>query len=103
MGYAKCFSKWLSFGGDVIAENEPEEQQKRLRYNDLVASAAAFYTHPQTIEDIEDHSLGRALDCFGLEMPDMLRWSGPEIRREAVGDRRLEVPSGTQDRTYAIP
>ncbi|MCW3656514.1 transposase, partial [Burkholderia cenocepacia] len=27
------------FGGDVIAENEPEEQQKRLRYNDLVASA----------------------------------------------------------------
>ncbi|SDH86382.1 Tn3 transposase DDE domain-containing protein [Paraburkholderia phenazinium] len=33
------FSKWLSFGGDVIAENEPEEQQKRLRYNDLVASA----------------------------------------------------------------
>lgn len=33
------FAKWLSFGGDVIAENEPEEQQKRLRYNDLVASA----------------------------------------------------------------
>jgi hypothetical protein len=23
----------------VIAENEPEEQQKRLRYNDLIASA----------------------------------------------------------------
>nr|WP_231935961.1 transposase [Burkholderia sp. Bp7605] len=33
------FSKWLGFGGDVIAENEPEEQQKRLRYNVLVASA----------------------------------------------------------------
>ncbi|WP_341679368.1 Tn3 family transposase [Niveibacterium sp. SC-1] len=33
------FAKWLSFGGDVIAVNEPEEQQKRLRYNDLVASA----------------------------------------------------------------
>ncbi|MFU7548162.1 Tn3 family transposase, partial [Pseudomonas paraeruginosa] len=25
------FSKWLSFGGDVIAENDPDEQQKRLR------------------------------------------------------------------------
>ena len=24
------FSKWLSFGGDVIAENDPDEQQKRL-------------------------------------------------------------------------
>ncbi|HEX7913706.1 MAG TPA: Tn3 family transposase [Paraburkholderia sp.] len=32
------FSKWRSFGGDVIAENEPDEQQKRLRYNDLVAT-----------------------------------------------------------------
>jgi TnpA family transposase len=36
------FAKWLSFGGDVIAENEPEEQQKRLRFNDLVASVVIF-------------------------------------------------------------
>jgi TnpA family transposase len=33
------FSKWFSFGGDVIAENDPDEQQKRLRYNDMVASS----------------------------------------------------------------
>jgi len=33
------FAKWLSFGGDVIAVNEPDEQQKRLRYNDLIAAA----------------------------------------------------------------
>lgn len=33
------FAKWLSFGGDVIAENDPDEQQKRLRYNDLIASS----------------------------------------------------------------
>lgn len=33
------FAKWLSFGGDVIAENDPDEQQKHLRYNDLVATA----------------------------------------------------------------
>jgi len=33
------FAKWLAFGGDVIPENDPEEQQKRLRYNDLIASA----------------------------------------------------------------
>jgi TnpA family transposase len=34
-----AFTKWLDFGGDVIAENDPNEQQKRLRYIDLVASA----------------------------------------------------------------
>ena len=34
------FAKWISFGGQgVIAENDPDEQQKRLRYNDLVAGA----------------------------------------------------------------
>ena len=33
------FSKWLSFGGEVIAENDPDEQQKQVRYNDLLASA----------------------------------------------------------------
>lgn len=34
-----AFTKWLDFGGDVIGENDPNEQQKRLRYIDLVASA----------------------------------------------------------------
>ena len=33
------FSKWLRFGREVIAENDPDEQQKYLRYNDLLASA----------------------------------------------------------------
>lgn len=32
------FAKWLSFGGDVIPENDPDEQQKHLRYNDLIAA-----------------------------------------------------------------
>jgi TnpA family transposase len=35
-----AFAKWLCFGGEgVMAENDPDEKQKRLRYNDLVASA----------------------------------------------------------------
>lgn len=41
----------------------------------------AFYTHPETIQDIVDHSLGRALDCFGIEMPDMPRWDGTQRRK----------------------
>jgi hypothetical protein len=36
--------KILSFGGEgVIAENDPDEHQKRLRYNDLVASAVILH------------------------------------------------------------
>lgn len=37
------FSKWLFFGGDgIISENDPEEQEKRIKYNDLVANAVIF-------------------------------------------------------------
>lgn len=33
--------KKIFFGGEgVIAENDPEEQEKRIRYTDLVANAA---------------------------------------------------------------
>ncbi|WP_066765216.1 UbiX family flavin prenyltransferase [Sphingobium sp. CCH11-B1] len=34
----------------------------------------AFYTKPETIADLVDHALGRAFDCFDLDMPNMPRW-----------------------------
>lgn len=34
------FTKYLSFGGNgIIAENDPDEQEKRIKYNNLVANA----------------------------------------------------------------
>ncbi|HWA23099.1 MAG TPA: UbiX family flavin prenyltransferase [Caulobacterales bacterium] len=36
----------------------------------------AFYTKPQTLADIVDHSVGRALDLFGLDWARTNRWPG---------------------------
>lgn len=37
------FAGWLFFGGEgIIAENNPEEQEKIIKYNDLVANAVIF-------------------------------------------------------------
>jgi flavin prenyltransferase len=36
----------------------------------------AFYSNPQTIDDLVDHTVGRILDLFGLEMPQLRRWTG---------------------------
>ena len=36
----------------------------------------AFYSNPQTIDDLVDHTVGRVLDLFGLEMPQLRRWTG---------------------------
>ncbi|MEX0643952.1 MAG: UbiX family flavin prenyltransferase [Parvularculaceae bacterium] len=34
----------------------------------------AFYTEPQSVEDIIDQSVGRALDLFGIDTPLVKRW-----------------------------
>jgi 4-hydroxy-3-polyprenylbenzoate decarboxylase len=40
----------------------------------IMPPVPAFYTRPQTISDLVDHSVGRALDAFGLSMPGLPRW-----------------------------
>lgn len=34
----------------------------------------AFYLRPDTVEDLVDHTVGRALDLFGIDVPDVPRW-----------------------------
>jgi 4-hydroxy-3-polyprenylbenzoate decarboxylase len=42
----------------------------------LCPPAPAFYTHPKTVDDIIDHSVGRLLDLFDIEDADTQRWQG---------------------------
>lgn len=44
----------------------------------------AFYARPRSVDDIVDHTAGRALDLFGLDVGVVKRWgerSGPTPRR----------------------
>jgi len=34
----------------------------------------AFYLRPRTVDDIVEHTVGRALDLFGIDVPDLPRW-----------------------------
>ncbi len=36
----------------------------------------AFYIKPQSVDDIVNHSVGRVLDLFGLEVENLNRWQG---------------------------
>lgn len=38
----------------------------------------AFYFRPQTIQDIVDHTVARALDQFGIDSELAKRWGGPQ-------------------------
>ena len=41
-----------------------------------------FSTNPKTIDDLIDHTVGRVLDLFGLDMPQLKRWTGPRADRK---------------------
>ena len=63
-----------------------------LRLSEMGAVIAppvpAFYTNPETIDDLVDQSVGRVLDLFGLETSGVTRWgesgaAGEPARRAA--------------------
>jgi flavin prenyltransferase len=37
-----------------------------------------FYTNPQTVMDVVDHSVERVMDLIGLPLPEARRWEGPK-------------------------
>ncbi|MEV4318173.1 UbiX family flavin prenyltransferase [Actinocrispum sp. NPDC049592] len=41
----------------------------------------AFYTRPSTIDELITHIAARVLDQFGLDLPDVPRWTGPQTAR----------------------
>ncbi|MCF7553702.1 UbiX family flavin prenyltransferase [Pseudonocardia sp. WMMC193] len=46
----------------------------------------AFYQGPETIDDLVDHTVGRVLDVFGLDMAGMKRWSGTHPGPSPLGE-----------------
>jgi 4-hydroxy-3-polyprenylbenzoate decarboxylase len=50
----------------------------------------AFYMRPTTIAELVDHSVGRALDQFGLHVETFPRWT-EEFRRKQLKSAAVEV------------
>jgi 4-hydroxy-3-polyprenylbenzoate decarboxylase len=40
----------------------------------------AFYANPKSLEDMIDHTIGRALDLFDIDLGTVRRWSGEKQR-----------------------
>lgn len=41
----------------------------------------AFYARPESLAQMVDHTLGRVLDLFDIDVSAVRRWTGPVIRR----------------------
>jgi 4-hydroxy-3-polyprenylbenzoate decarboxylase len=42
----------------------------------MMPPVPAFYNHPQSVDDIVDHTVSRILDQFDIELPGAVRWTG---------------------------
>ena len=51
----------------------------------IMPPAPAFYARPKTLEEMVDHTVGRALDHFGVELNLVRRWGEKRVSR-ARGD-----------------
>jgi 4-hydroxy-3-polyprenylbenzoate decarboxylase len=51
----------------------------------------AFYHRPKTLDDIINHSVGRLLDLFGIDLGTVHRWKEPTIA-EPSGTRKPKSP-----------
>jgi 4-hydroxy-3-polyprenylbenzoate decarboxylase len=59
----------------------------------------AFYNHPETIDDLVNHSVGRVLDLFNLDAGIVNRWEGtngrPAVRPAKDFQSEKDVPAET--------
>jgi flavin prenyltransferase len=44
----------------------------------IMPPVPAFYHRPRSIQDIIDHTIGKALDLFSIEHKLSVRWAGPD-------------------------
>lgn len=54
----------------------------------IMPPVPAFYALPETIADMVDHSVGRALDLFGVDCGAVRRWAGMPAARKAAPESR---------------
>jgi 4-hydroxy-3-polyprenylbenzoate decarboxylase len=52
----------------------------------------AFYAEPATLADMVDHTLGRMLDLFGLDAPQVKRWGEHTAGDDSLGPLRGKAP-----------
>ena len=61
----------------------------------------AFYSRPQTIDDLINHSVGRVLDLFDLDAGILKRWEGQNGRSDKPAENEKSDKAKTPHKVFA--
>lgn len=53
----------------------------------------AFYARPKTLDEMIDHSVGRLLDLFGIDLGTVHRWKEPTVKSPSGMKKRRGTPN----------
>jgi 4-hydroxy-3-polyprenylbenzoate decarboxylase len=62
----------------------------------------AFYSQPQTIDDLINHSVGRVLDLFDLDAGILKRWDGLNNRSDKTSENEEPDDSETPHKVFGL-
>jgi 4-hydroxy-3-polyprenylbenzoate decarboxylase len=62
----------------------------------------AFYSQPQTIDDLINHTVGRVLDLFDLDVGILKRWEGLNYRSDNPPENEEPDESKTSRKVFGI-
>jgi 3-polyprenyl-4-hydroxybenzoate decarboxylase len=62
---------------DAAPSRPPPAHERRHRVGEIILPPVpGFYVRPTTVEQLVDHSVGKALDLLGVEHELFERWTG---------------------------
>ncbi len=68
----------------------------------LAPPMPAFYNRPESLDDIVNHSIGRVLDLFDIDVKVVNRWNGSRALRKVTGAiKRKSVPTRKTNQVVA--
>jgi 4-hydroxy-3-polyprenylbenzoate decarboxylase len=62
----------------------------------------AFYSHPQTIDDLINHSVGRILDLFDVDAGILKRWEGQNSRSDKPPENKELDESNAPRKVFGL-
>ena len=78
------FAQWLSFGGDVLADNDPDHQDKLIKLNELMANCVIYNTTLDITDVVNDLVAPATINTVLAAVGDFYARRGlgaPDVRR----------------------